>query len=117
MDDELVDRKPTLRFNYQGFTTAEQNKVEDTKSSSKQKKIYNCVSVPFLQIHELTAPSDLHGQTSQQVHSPTGPSRLQNLSQRSSRLLYRIIGGLSGWQSTEEMRDLSKQQLWIHQEG
>jgi hypothetical protein len=48
MDDELVDRKPTLRFNYQGFTTAEQNKVEDTKSSTKQKKIYNCVSLPFL---------------------------------------------------------------------
>jgi len=37
MDEELVDRKPTLRFNYQGFTMAEQNRVEDTTSAIKQK--------------------------------------------------------------------------------
>lgn len=55
MSEELVDRKPTLRFNYQGFSVGEQNKVEDTTSSVKQRKLYNCVSLScFLTGHQLT---------------------------------------------------------------
>jgi hypothetical protein len=42
------DRKPTLRFNYEGFSNGEQNKVEDTASTVKQRKLYNCVCLPFL---------------------------------------------------------------------
>jgi hypothetical protein len=44
MNDESEDRKPTLVFNYAGFSMGEQNKVEDTTSSVKQRKLYNCVS-------------------------------------------------------------------------
>jgi hypothetical protein len=47
MSDDLEDRKPTLRFDYGGFSTGEQNKVEDTTSSVKQRKLYNCVRLPF----------------------------------------------------------------------
>ena len=43
MSEELEDRKPTLKFDYEGFSTGEQNKVEDTSSSVKQRKLYNCV--------------------------------------------------------------------------
>jgi hypothetical protein len=44
MNEDREDRKVTLRFNYEGFSTGEQNKVEDTNSSVKQRKHYNCVS-------------------------------------------------------------------------
>jgi hypothetical protein len=47
MSEELEGRKPTLRFDYEGFSTGEQNKVEDTSSSVKQRKLYNCVRLPI----------------------------------------------------------------------
>jgi hypothetical protein len=48
MGDELEDRKPTLLFNYEGFSVGEQNKVEDTASTVKQRKLYDCVSLSLL---------------------------------------------------------------------
>jgi hypothetical protein len=48
---DLEDRKPQLRFDYEGFSVGEQTKVDNnTAGAPKQRKMYNCVSPPLFLI-------------------------------------------------------------------
>ena len=45
--NEIIDRKPTLRFDYAGFSMGEQNKVENEKNENKQKDTTTVYVLPF----------------------------------------------------------------------